>query len=71
MPKLTYDRTKPINDLHKRQVVFCRQKKDLIKRSMELSQMCECKVLLVVFDPEKTQMSYFSSQKDFTLMAAH
>ena len=50
MPKVSVDRSKAITDSKKRQVAFCRQKKDLVKKAMELSQMCGSKVLLVVLD---------------------
>ena len=41
MPRPTIDKTKPIKDRQKKQVAFCRMKKDIIKRGMELSQMCQ------------------------------
>ena len=50
MPRKLRDRVTPIPDEKKRKVAFCRMKKELLKRSMELSQMCDLQVLLVVFD---------------------
>ena len=64
-------RSKPIQDKQKKLVAFCRMKKDLVKRAMELSQMCENKVLLVIFDEEKERMTYYKSSDEFSLMAAH
>ena len=71
MPKHAHDRTRPIKDKQKRLVAFCRMKKDLIRRAMELSQMCDIKVLVVVQDEKKQRMSHYSSSKGFSLMQAH
>jgi len=59
MPKRKIDRTVPLVDKKRKRIVFCRQKKDLLKKSIELSKMCDQKVLLVVFDPVTEKMTYF------------
>jgi len=71
MPKFAHSRSQPIKDKQKRQVAYCRLKKELIKRAMEFSQMCANQVLVVVYDEERERMVYYSSETDFTLMAAH
>ena len=37
MPKISVDRSLAIKDSKKRQIAFCRQKKELVKKAMELS----------------------------------
>ena len=46
-------------------------KKELLKKAMELSQMCMSNVLVVVYDEKKHKMSYYSSEDEFSLMSAH
>ena len=53
MPKRARNPSKAIRDRERKKVTFCKKKKDLIKRAMELSMMCEAKILLVVFDKKK------------------
>ncbi len=71
MPKRKIDRTIPLQDKKRKRIVFCRQKKDLLKKCVELSKMCEQKVLLVVFDPVTEKMTYFQSHEEFNMAAAH
>jgi hypothetical protein len=41
MPRKKLDRSVAITDSKKKQIAFCRQKKELIKKAIELSMMCE------------------------------
>jgi len=52
-------------------VTYCRKRKDLIKRAMELSMMCSSDVLVVISEPKKKKMTYYSSTPSFNLMSAH
>ena len=71
MPRKLLNRVSPIPDVQKRKVAFCRMKKDLLKRSMELSQMCDMQVLLVVYDEQKSRMTLYQSQEEFDLTRVH
>ncbi len=51
-----------------RQVTFYKRKKGLIKKSMELSLLCEAKILLCVLDKNEKLTTYISDSetlKDF------
>lgn len=51
-----------------RQVTFYKRKKGLIKKSMELSLLCEAKILLCVLDKNEKLTTYVSDSetlKDF------
>jgi len=57
-----------IENLRIRQVTFYKRKKGLIKKSMELSLLCEAKILLCVLDKNEKLTTYISdteSIKDF------
>jgi ubiquitin C-terminal hydrolase len=70
MPRHNIDKTAPVEDPKKRTITFCKRKKELVMRAIELSNMCCVDVLLVVRNPESNRMTYFSSQKEFNLKAA-
>jgi hypothetical protein len=54
-------------DNPQRQVAFNRHKKQLLKKAMELSVLCECSVALIVFGPDG-KMVQFSSAEDLNVV---
>lgn len=46
-----------------RQVTFYKRKKGLIKKSMELSLLCEAKILLCVLDKNEKLTTYISDSE--------
>ena len=53
-----------INDRVSRNVTFCKRKKGLIKKAMEISLLCGQQVALYIYDPEKMRLvSYTSTRK--------
>jgi len=52
-----------------RRVTYCRKKKDLIKRAMQLSLMCGQQIRLVIYDNKKKRMTEFQSHEDFNFKA--
>eukprot|EP00356_Strombidium_inclinatum_P002598 CAMPEP_0170478602 /NCGR_PEP_ID=MMETSP0208-20121228/70_1 /TAXON_ID=197538 /ORGANISM="Strombidium inclinatum, Strain S3" /LENGTH=78 /DNA_ID=CAMNT_0010750891 /DNA_START=8 /DNA_END=244 /DNA_ORIENTATION=+ len=70
MPRHNIDKTAPVQDLKKRTITFCKRKKELLIRAIELSNMCCVDVMLVVNNPETHRLSYFTSSPEFTMKAA-
>jgi len=50
---------KPILDKQKRQIAFCKKKKDIIQRLMDLSISCRQLVHLVIYDDKKHRMTTY------------
>ena len=71
MPRLIKNKTQLIRDRAKRIVTFSRLKKDLIKKAIEITSMCQQKAVVVLYDDKKHKMVYYSSTSEFTLAEAH
>ena len=54
-----------IANKNSRNVTYCKRKRGLIKKAIELSKLCEQYVLLVIFDKEKQRLVEYNSQNDF------
>ena len=50
-----------------RNVTFCKRKKGLIKKAMELSMMCKQEVALYIFDKEKGKLVGYNNTSSFDL----
>lgn len=46
-------------------VTFCKRKKGVIKKAMELSKLCGFDVMMSIFDKEKNRLIMYQSKKDF------
>ena len=53
----------PIN----RNVTYCKRKKGLLKKAMEISLLCNQQVFLVIYDHIKEKMVTYKSNADFNL----
>ena len=51
----------PIN----RNVTYCKRKKGLIKKAMEISMLCNQEVELVIFDKDKSKLVVYNSSDEF------
>lgn len=58
------------NNIH-RNNTKCKRKRNLIKKSMQLSKLCEQQILLVIFDSKLGKMYKYCSQDDFDIANAH
>lgn len=55
-----------IENLSIRNVTYCKRKRGLIKKAMELSMLCDQHISIVIFDKSKQKMVVYSSSEDFT-----
>lgn len=54
-----------ISDKNSRNVTYCKRKRGLIKKAIELSKLCDQHVYLIIFDKEKQRMVEYNSSEDF------
>jgi len=71
MPKQRSQIKGRIANAQQRKVAYCKYKKDLLRRAIELSEHCGQSVIVVVLNEESNRMAYYSSSGDFTLLKAH
>jgi L-rhamnose mutarotase len=56
-----------IQDIKKRGVSYCKRKKNLMRKLIEISKLCDVNIYLVIFDKEKQTMLEYWSEKEFDL----
>ena len=54
-----------IKDKNTRNVTYCKRKRGLIKKAIELSKLCNQYVYLVIFDREKQRLIEYNSHSVF------
>lgn len=54
-----------IKDEHDRYVTFCKRKRGILKKAIELSRLCDQHVFMVIFDKTKQRIIEFSSKEHF------
>ena len=54
-----------IMDKNSRNVTYCKRKRGLVKKAIELSKLCNQYVYMVIFDKEKQRMIEYNSNLDF------
>ena len=60
MGKWKVDRRARIENKNQRNVAFCKRRRGLLKKAIEMSTMCCKRVFLVVYDPEKDKFREIS-----------
>ena len=56
-----------IKEKSARNITFCKRKKGLVKKAMELSILCGKAIALYIFDKEKGKMISFNSTHEFDI----
>lgn len=54
-----------IIDKNQRNVTFCKRKRGLLKKTIEMSVLCGQDILLVMFDREKQKLYEYKSSEEF------
>lgn len=56
-----------ISDRNARNVTYCKRKKGLVKKAMELSMLCDQEIFLVIFDRSKEKVVLYTNHEDFNM----
>ena len=54
-----------IENKNSRNVTYCKRKRGLIKKAIELSLLCDQYLYMIIFDKEKQRMIEYQSHNDF------
>ena len=71
MGKWKVDKRARIENKNQRNVAFCKRRRGLLKKAIEMSTMCGKRVFLVVYDPEKDKAVQFSRDYGFSFAEAY
>ena len=63
-------RSTPIFDHRKRKIAFCKKKKDILKRLIDLSTQCNQQILLLIKDSETGGVVKYSTSQEFNFHQA-
>ena len=70
MGKKKIDKFNLIENKGFRNVTYCKRKRGLIKKAMELSMLCDQCISIVIYDKVKEKMVIYNSSDDFTVCDA-
>ena len=65
MGKKKLEAIEKITNKNQRNVTYCKRKRGLIKKAIELSKLCDQYIFLVIFDVEKQKLVQYNSSPDF------
>lgn len=68
MGKRRLDQIQLIPNLSHRKVTYCKRKKGLLKKSIELSVLCDLKVFCFIYDEAQQRVIHFASDPTLNLM---
>jgi len=60
-----------IQDLAKRNVTFCKRKKGIIKKAIEISKLCDKEVALYILDRKANKLVVYNSGVNFEINEIH
>jgi histidinol phosphatase-like enzyme len=70
MGKKKIDKFNLIENKGFRNVTYCKRKRGLIKKAMELSMLCDQCISIVIYDRVKDKMVLYNSSEDFSVKTA-
>ena len=70
MGKRKIDKSKKIENKNQRSVAFCKRKRGFLKKAIELSRLCDQKIFMVMYDPDKDRVIQYSSEQGFSFQSA-
>ena len=68
MGKRRLDQIQLIPNLSHRKVTYCKRKKGLLKKSIELSVLCDLKVFCFIYDESQQRVIHFASDPSLNIM---
>ena len=68
MGKKRIAKMEKIPDQKIRMVTYCKRKKGLIKKAIELSLLCDQKVFMFVMDEKQRKVVHFQSDPDYNIV---
>ena len=71
MGKNKIDLTARIDNETKRGKTFFKRKRHFIRKGMELSNLCDQKILAFIYDEERNRLVYYASDLSFNLEKAN
>ena len=71
MGKKKIDKLKLITNKNQRNVAFCKRKRGFLKKAIELSCLCDQKILIIIYDEDRSRVVQFSSEEKFQMEAAY
>ena len=69
MGKKKIEKISLISNLNTRKVTFCKRKKGLLKKSMELSMLCDLSIFIFIKDKTSDRCVHYCSEPDKNLLS--
>ena len=57
----------PIKNLKQRDSTFCKRRKNIMKKLMELSRLCDVNIYMTIFNKDKQSIFEYCSSKEFNV----
>ena len=67
MGKRKYEKIERIENINNRNVTYNKRTKGLVKKSIELSVLCDQEVFVYIYDKNKEKVIHFHSNPDFDI----
>ena len=68
MGKRKYSNIDHIDDNNARNITYIKRAKGIIKKAIELSLLCDQKVFMYIYDPDKRRVIHFHSHPELDLL---